>query len=53
MKDIRSHADFIDEEDFIHFINIAKEVNQDFDIMIEAKKKDDALLKLRSIENLL
>ena len=43
----RKHADFIDVNDFANFLNIAKETtNKDFDVMIEAKKKDQALLKL-------
>ena len=43
----RKHADFIDVNDFANFLNIAKEsTNRDFDVMIEAKKKDQALLKL-------
>ncbi|WP_455538692.1 UV DNA damage repair endonuclease UvsE [Terrisporobacter sp.] len=43
----RKHADFIDVNDFATFLNIAKEsVNRDFDVMIEAKKKDQALFQL-------
>lgn len=42
----RRHADYINEEDFIIFIEICKKYNKDFDIMIEAKKKDFALFKL-------
>ena len=43
----RKHADFIDVNDFANFLNIAKETtNKDFDVMIEAKKKDQALIKL-------
>lgn len=45
-KEIRSHADFIDVDDFLRFIDKAKRVDIDFDIMIEAKMKDLALLKL-------
>lgn len=42
----RSHADFVSFE-FIHpFLKMAKELNQDFDIMIEAKKKNLAMLQL-------
>ncbi|WP_110112656.1 UV DNA damage repair endonuclease UvsE [Bacillus sp. CGMCC 1.16541] len=42
----RSHADYVSFE-FIHpFLEMAKELNQDFDVMIEAKLKDKALLKL-------
>ncbi len=43
----RKHADFIDVKEFANFLNLAKDtVNVDFDIMIEAKKKDQALFKL-------
>lgn len=48
-KNFRSHADFINEEDFIKFINIAKSFGRDFDIMIEAKQKDEALKRLRRL----
>lgn len=40
----RKHADYIDANRFLEFIYKAKEsVNKDFDIMIEAKKKDITL----------
>ena len=43
----RKHADYIDVNEFASFLNLAKEsVNNDFDVMIEAKKKDLALFKL-------
>lgn len=42
----RKHADYINAEDFVNFIEICKSVNKDFDIMIEAKKKDQALFQL-------
>ncbi|MBW4873459.1 MAG: UV DNA damage repair endonuclease UvsE, partial [Paeniclostridium sp.] len=43
----RKHADFIDSKSFMDFIYLMKEKsNRNFDIMIEAKKKDLALLKL-------
>lgn len=45
-KDKRSHHDYINSDDFIEFIEKIKFVNRDFDIMIEAKKKDEALFKL-------
>ena len=45
-KDFRSHHDYIDSSCFIDFINILKEFNQDIDIMIEAKAKDEAMFKL-------
>lgn len=43
----RKHADYIDVNDFATFLDLAKErVNRDFDIMIEAKMKDQSLFKL-------
>ena len=43
----RKHADYITVEEFIEFIRMVKEVDgRDFDVMIEAKKKDLALEKL-------
>ena len=45
-KEFRSHNDYIDPNSFINFINKIKFINKDFDIMLEAKAKDDALYKL-------
>lgn len=45
-KDFRSHHDFIEVDQFIHFLEIAKEYFTDLDVMIEAKQKDFALFKL-------
>ena len=45
-KNKRSHNDYIDVDDFIDFIEKIKFVNRDFDIMLEAKMKDDALFRL-------
>lgn len=42
----RKHADFIYAEDFIHFVENAKKIDRDFDVMIEAKMKDKALFQL-------
>lgn len=43
----RKHADFIDVNSFIKFIDLAKKrVDRNFDVMIEAKRKDLALFKL-------
>lgn len=42
----RSHADFVSIEFVLPFLKIAKEMNQDFDIMIEAKQKNLAMHKL-------
>ncbi|GIM28029.1 UV DNA damage endonuclease [Clostridium polyendosporum] len=49
----RKHADYIEAESFIRFLDIAKELGMDFDIMLEAKMKDLALFKLtEDIKNL-
>ena len=45
-KDFRSHNDYINSDDFIKFVDDIKFLNRDFDIMIEAKMKDDALFRL-------
>ena len=45
-KDIRSHHDYINSDDFIDFIEKIKFINRDFDVMIEAKMKDEALFRL-------
>ena len=34
------------EKNFLKFLNILKKEKQDIDIMIEAKKKDEALFRL-------
>lgn len=46
----RSHADVVTLEFILPFLKMAKKLNQDFDIMIEAKQKNLAMLKL--IENI-
>lgn len=45
-KEFRSHNDYIDSEIFIDFIERIKHLNYDIDIMIEAKKKDEAMFRL-------
>ncbi len=45
-KDFRSHHDYINPFEFITFIENVKESNQDIDIMLEAKCKDEALFRL-------
>lgn len=43
----RKHADFINPKEFLNFVYLSKqELNRDFDVMIEAKKKDLALKQL-------
>lgn len=46
LKEYRSHAAYIDSIEFMSFIHEARELKRDFDIMIEAKEKDKAVLKL-------
>lgn len=46
LQQIRSHADYINIEDFLPFLWMAKEYDYDFDVMIEAKQKDLALFRL-------
>lgn len=42
----RSHADYIDAEEFVKFLRTAARAGRDFDVMIEAKAKDLAVLRL-------
>ncbi|MED4653886.1 UV DNA damage repair endonuclease UvsE [Bacillus pseudomycoides] len=45
-KEFRSHANYIDATFIKPFLHIMRELNQDFDIMIESKQKDLALFQL-------
>jgi UV DNA damage endonuclease len=45
-KEFRSHADYIDFNGFKAFLATAIKAGRDFDIMLEAKSKDSALLEL-------
>lgn len=45
-KNKRAHHDYINVDDFIDFLERIKFTNRDFDVMIEAKKKDEALFRL-------
>ncbi|MFE8703020.1 UV DNA damage repair endonuclease UvsE [Cytobacillus sp. FJAT-54145] len=45
-KDFRAHADFIDSEMFLTFLNGIKGTVPEIHCMIEAKQKDEALFKL-------
>lgn len=45
-REYRAHNDYIDTNSFIQFLNILKQKNQDVDIMLETKAKDDALFRL-------
>ena len=42
----RKHSDFINSKDFVDFIEKAKKFNRDFDVMLECKEKDIALIQL-------
>ncbi|SJZ97324.1 UV DNA damage repair endonuclease UvsE [Selenihalanaerobacter shriftii] len=44
-KHPKRHADYINPEEFKTFLDLANDY--EFDVMIEAKKKDEAVLKLR------
>ena len=45
-KDFRAHNDYINVDEFIIFLEKIKNLNYNIDIMIEAKKKDEALFRL-------
>ena len=45
-KEKRSHNEYINVLDFINFIDLLRNYNKDTDIMLEAKGKDLALIKL-------
>lgn len=45
-KNIRSHHDYVNCNDFIDFLKKIKGIDFDFDVMVEAKMKDKALFKL-------
>lgn len=45
-KDKRSHNNYIDEKEFIKFLDLLKKVDADVDIMLECKMRDIALFKL-------
>ncbi|NOU93499.1 UV DNA damage repair endonuclease UvsE [Paenibacillus sp. LMG 31456] len=45
-KDVRSHADFIDAAVLMQFLRSVAPMTPKLDIMIEAKRKDEALIQL-------
>ncbi len=45
-KAFRSHADNIDTASFVEFLEVARKSGRDFDVMLEAKNKDTALIQL-------
>lgn len=42
----KKHADYISAKDFVTFLEKAKEIDKDFDVMLECKQKDEALYLL-------
>lgn len=42
----RSHAEFVSLDFILPYLKMSKELNQDFDIMIEAKQKNNAMHRL-------
>lgn len=42
----KKHADYINAEDFVKFLEKAKKIDRDFDVMLECKQKDEALYLL-------
>lgn len=45
-KDPRGHADFVNTHDLLEFLRSIADLTPHLDVMIEAKKKDDALFQL-------
>lgn len=45
-KDARAHADYVDPADLLPFLRLAGEFSRDLDVMVEAKRKDEAMLAL-------
>jgi len=45
-KDRRSHHDYVDPDHLYPFLKLAREYGQDLDVMVEAKKKDQAMFRL-------
>lgn len=42
----KKHADYINAEDFVEFLEKARKIDRDFDVMLECKQKDEALYVL-------
>lgn len=45
-KNDRAHSDYINIDEFVAFLAIAKQCNRDFDVMVEAKQKDLSVFAL-------
>ena len=45
-QEFRSHNTYIDLDSFLSFLKLLKKKNQDVDVMLEAKGKDEALFRL-------
>jgi len=42
----KKHSDYINANDFVEFLEKAKNIDRDFDVMLECKQKDEALYLL-------
>lgn len=45
-KQFRNHADNVNPQDLLPYFKIYRELDQDLDVMVEAKNKDQALFQL-------
>ena len=45
-KEMRSHHDYIDSDEFIKFLGCLKSLQNDIGMMVEAKKKEEAMFGL-------
>ncbi len=45
-REYKAHNDYINSDDFIKFLKLLKPYKKDIDIMLECKKKDEALFRL-------
>jgi UV DNA damage endonuclease len=45
-KNFRAHAEYVNPEELLPFLDCVREYNVDIDIMLEAKRKDEALFTL-------
>jgi UV DNA damage endonuclease len=45
-RDRRAHADYVDPADVLPFLRLARETGRDLDVMVEAKRKDEAMFRL-------
>lgn len=45
-RDLRAHADHVDPGDVLPFLRLAAAFGRDLDVMVEAKRKDEAMFRL-------